>query len=137
MLEKQSFGRRWEDYRASKTVVFWACAACIVATLIIGFAWGGWVTGGTARQMVTQGATVARADLAAAICVSRFDSGPDAAINLASLKASDSWSRSDFIEKGGWATLAGTEEPISGAASLCAQRLMDAKPPTKAPGVSE
>ncbi|MGO8918320.1 MAG: hypothetical protein ACLQJR_20665 [Stellaceae bacterium] len=136
MLERQSFRRRWEDYQASKTVVFWACAGCIVATLILGFTWGGWVTGGTAERMASQGATAARADLAATICVSRFESGPDTVVNLASLKASDSWTRSDFIEKGGWATLAGTEKPVSGAANLCAQRLMDAKPPTQAPGVS-
>jgi hypothetical protein len=136
MLENQSVLRRWENYRASKAVVFWACAGCIVATLIIGFTWGGWVTGGAAERMATQGATAARADLAATICVSRFETGPDAVVNLASLKASDSWTRSDFIEKGGWATLAGTEKPVSGAANLCAQRLMEATPTTKAPGVS-
>jgi hypothetical protein len=136
MLEQKSVRKRWEDYRASKTFVFWACAGCIVATMIIGFTWGGWVRGSTAERMVTQETTLARADLAAAICVSRFESGPDAVVNFASLKASDSWSRSDFIEKGGWATLAGTEKPIAGAANLCAQRLMDAKPPMKAAGVS-
>jgi hypothetical protein len=136
MLEKQSIRKRWENYEASKTSVFWACAGCIVATMIIGFTWGGWVTGSTAERMATQGATAARADLAAGICVSRFESGPDAVVNFASLKASESWSRSDFIEKGGWATLAGTEKPIAGAANLCAQRLMDAKRPMKAAGVS-
>ena len=136
MLEKQSLSRRWEEYRASKTVVFWACAVCVVATLIIGFSWGGWVRGSTAERMATQAATAARADVAADVCVVRFESGPDAAVNLASLKASDSWSRSAFIEKGGWATLAGTETAISGAANLCAQRLIDAKPLIKAPGVS-
>ena len=136
MLQKQSLSRRWEDHRASKTVVFWACAGCVVATLIIGFAWGGWVTGGTAERMATQAATAARADVAADVCVGRFESGPHAAVNLSTLKASDPWSRSVFIEKGGWATLAGTETPISGAANLCAQRLIDAKPPMKAPGVS-
>jgi hypothetical protein len=136
MSEKQSVLRRWENYRVSKTVVFWACAGCIVATVIIGFTWGGWVTGGAAERMASQGATAARADLAATLCVSRFATGPDAVVNLASLKASDSWTRSDLIEKGGWATLAGTDKPVSGAADLCARRLMDAPPAAKAPGVS-
>ena len=94
MLEKQNFRKRWENYQASKTSVFWACAGCIVATAIIGFAWGGWVTGGTAARMVTQGAIAARADLAADICVRRFESGPDAVVNFASLKTSSPWSRS-------------------------------------------
>jgi hypothetical protein len=104
--------------------------------MIIGFTWGGWVTGSTAERMATEGATAARADLAAVICVTRFENGLDAVVNLASLKASDSWSRNDFIEKGGWATLAGTEKPIAGAANLSVQRLMDAKPPLKAARVS-
>jgi hypothetical protein len=128
MVAKQSLRERWEDYQASKTVVFWACAVCIVATLFIGFTWGGWVTGGTAGRMAAQAATDARADLAAAVCVSRFEAGSDAATNLATLKASDSWNRGDYLEKGGWATLAGMKEPVDGAANLCAERLMGPAP---------
>ena len=124
MMENQSLRRRWEDYQASKTVVFWACVACIVATLFLGFTWGGWVTGGTAGRMAAQAATDARADLAAVVCVSRFEAASDAVANLAALKASDSWNQGDYLQKGGWATLAGMEQPIDGAAALCAQRLL-------------
>jgi hypothetical protein len=131
MVGIQSLRERWEDYQASKTVVFWACAACIVATLFIGFTWGGWVTGGTAHRMAVQAATEARADLAADVCVSRFQAGSDSVANLAALKASDSWNRGEYIEKGGWATLAGIKEPIDGAARLCAERLMAPPLPTK------
>jgi hypothetical protein len=134
MAGKQSLGGRWEDYRASKTVLFWACAACVVATLIIGFTWGGWVKGSTADRMAAQAATQARADLAAAVCVSRFGIDSDAVANLAALKASDTWKRSDYIEKGGWATLAGMKEPVDGAANLCAQRLMEPAPLAKVSG---
>jgi hypothetical protein len=134
MDQKQSLGQRWENYEASKTVVFWSCAACIVATLIVGFTWGGWVRGSTAEKMATQAATAARADLAASICVTRFEAGTDAAVNLASLKATESWTRSDFLEKGGWVTLAGMNKPIDGAANLCAQRLMAVAPPAKVSG---
>ena len=134
MLEKQSTRKRWENYQASKTLVFWACAGCIVATSIIGFTWGGWVTGSTAERMATEGAAAARADLAASICVTRFETGTDAAVNLASLKATESWTRSDFLEKGGWVTLAGMNKPIDGAANLCAQRLMAVAPPEKVSG---
>jgi hypothetical protein len=134
MLAKQSLRERWEDYQASKTVVFWACAVCIVATLFIGFTWGGWVTGSAAGRMAAQAATDARADLAAAVCVSRFEAGSDAATNLATLKASDSWNRGEYLEKGGWATLAGMKEPVDGAANLCAQRLMKPAPLAKVSG---
>ena len=120
-------GRRWETYRASKTTLFWSCAGCAVATMIVGFGWGGWVTGGTADKMSAAAATTARAELAATMCVSRFMSGTDMVAQLAALKASNSWNRDDLLEKGGWTTLPGAEKPIQGAADLCAKRLLEAK----------
>ena len=136
MAIQQSFLRRWEDYRASKAVLIWSCAGCAAATMIIGFAWGGWVTGGTAGQMVTKATTEARAELVATLCVERFGKGPDATAQLASLKGTNSWKQDKFIEDGGWATLPGTENPIAGAAALCARQLIDATPPAKAASTS-
>lgn len=124
-----SLTQRWEKLQASKTQVFWACAASVVATLIIGFTWGGWVTGGTAKERAASAATEARAQLAATVCVERFAKGPDAVAQLAALKSSDSWKRDNFIEAGGWATLAGMDKPVAGAAGLCVQQLM-AQPKT-------
>ena len=137
MADNRGLTGHWEDYRASKTVLFWSCAACVVATLIVGFSWGGWVTGSTAATMASTAATGARAEMAATICVNRFVSAPDAATALASLKGSDSWKRDDFITNGGWVTIAGMEKPVEGAAALCAQRLLEAKlPPAKVIGTS-
>jgi hypothetical protein len=116
--------KSWVNFRASKSQLFWACAACAVATIVVGFTWGGWVTGGTANHMAVQAATEARAQLAAAVCVERFQKGPDAIAQLTALKNSDTWKRDSFIESGGWATMAGMDKPISGAASLCAQQLL-------------
>ena len=131
-----SLGGRIGIYRASKTAVFWACAGCAVATMIVGFSWGGWVTGGTAAQTAANAVTAARAELAAAICVDRFDKGPDAADKLVALKATNSWKRRQFIEDGGWVTLPGLDKPVDGAAALCAQGLVDSIPPMKAAGTS-
>ncbi len=116
--------QRWEKAQATKTQTFWACAACVAATIAIGFTWGGWVTGGTASEMATRAATEARSQLAADVCVERFAKGPDATAQLAALKNSDTWKRDSFIEAGGWATLAGMDKPVDGAASLCAQALL-------------
>lgn len=127
MADQQSWTKRVEKFRASKTQVFWACAICIVATAIVGFSWGGWVTGATAREMTTKAAMEARAELAASFCVYAFAKEPDAATKLAALKGSDSWKRSEFIEKGGWVTVPGMDEAVQGAAALCAEQLMDAK----------
>ena len=48
-----SLGRRWEAYRPTKGVWFWSSAGCIVATIVVGFVWGGWVMGGTATRMAS------------------------------------------------------------------------------------
>jgi hypothetical protein len=67
--------------------------------VVIGFAWGGWVIGGTATRMAADAASGANAELAAADCVYRFENGPDATAQLAALKKAESYQRSDLIEK--------------------------------------
>lgn len=135
MADNKSFGRRFETFRGSKTMIFWSCAGCIVATLVLGFTWGGWMTGATARKAVVQAGYDARADMAAAICVNRFAASPEHVANLATLKGTDTWKRDEYIVKGGWLKIDGQEGDVSGASSLCAQRLMESKPGvTKAGG---
>jgi len=118
---------RWRAYTVSKTALIWSCAGCVVATLVFGFTWGGWVTGSTANRMAQFAAEEARIELAAAICVDRFLKGPDSQAKYAALKSTSYWSRGDFIEDGGWAALPGLKEPVEGAASECAERLMETK----------
>src|SRR3954454_14962102 len=84
---KRSLSRRWDDYQPSKTVLFWSCAAAAIATMIVGFGWGGWVTGGTSRSMATTAAQEARGELASSICVERFLAASDSAAQLATFKA--------------------------------------------------
>ena len=126
MANDRSRGRRWEEYRPSKSMWFWSMAACAAATMVIGFAWGGWVTGGTATRMAEAAAADARAQLAAAVCVTRFEDSKDAAAQLAALKDAYSYQRRGLIEAKGWTTLPGNENPISGAADLCADRILEA-----------
>jgi hypothetical protein len=128
MAEGKSLSQRFEEYHPSKTVMFWSCAGCVVATMILGFTWGGWVTGGTAREMVEDATQTARAEVAAAICVQKFMDAGDARLQLASLKdITSSWQRENFIEEGGWANVAGEE--YDDAAELCAERLMAMEAP--------
>ena len=114
----------WRDYRPSKVTWFWSCVGCVIATMVIGFTWGGWVTGGSADQMAAEAREAGRAQLAATICVARYIDAPDAAVQLAALKDESSWSRDDTIADAGWTTPLGLEEPVSGAADLCADRLV-------------
>ena len=119
-----------KDYQPTKTTLFWGVVGSAVLTMIVGFTWGGWVTGGTAAEMAEEAAEQSAASLAAAVCVDRFVNAPDAATQLAALKETSSWKREGFVEDGNWAMLAGLEEPVDGAADLCADRLADMELPT-------
>ena len=120
---KQSLGQRWEASRPTKTLTFWSCAACAAGTILVGFTWGGWTTGGTARSTAQEAALSSRNELAAAVCVDRFKAAGDASAQLVALKALGSWDRGSFVEKGGWAAMPDKVDPGKGAARLCADKL--------------
>ncbi len=123
---------KWSDFQPSKTLWFWTCAGCAVLTMILGFTVGGWMTNGTATKMADSARTEGRMQLAADICVAKFKSSDEFATSLAKLKKEQSWSRDDFISKGGWVTLAGVDGVVDGAAQLCADRLADMEAPSAA-----
>ena len=105
---KRTVMQRWDDYQPPKSILVWACAGAAVATMIVGFTWGGWVTGGTSQKMAVTAGDTARGELASAICVERFNAAPDAAAKLVEFKAiSDSYKKRQFVEAGGWATMPG------------------------------
>ena len=89
-----------------------ACIAAAIATIVVGFSWGGWVTGGTSQTMAKAAGDTARGELASAICVERFNAAPDSAAKLAEFKAiPDSFKKRQFVEAGGWATMPGQTTP--------------------------
>jgi hypothetical protein len=131
MTDGPSTSQRFAEYRPTKTVLFWSCAGSVAATMIVGFTWGGWVTGGTAEEMAADAVDQGRAEIAASVCVEQFMQQADAGVQLASLKEiSSSWRREDFVENGGWAMIAGEE--YDDAADFCAERLIEMEaPPTQ------
>ena len=119
-----SLAQRWESYQPSKSVVVWACVATAIATMFIGFSWGGWVTGGTSRTLATTAGDVARGELASVVCVEKFKAAPDSAAKLTELNAiTDGYKRRIFVETGGWATMPGQTTPDRRAAEGCALAL--------------
>lgn len=102
--------------------VLWGVAGGAIAMAIVGFTWGGWVTGGTAEAAASQRASSAVVVALAPICVEKFQHATDVPTNLAALKKTDSWSQGDFVEKGGWATVPGTNAPaqVTAVAKACA-----------------
>jgi hypothetical protein len=104
----------------------WGAAGGAAALAFIGFTWGGWVTGGKAETAATQRANTAVVAALAPICVEKFQHTTDASANLVALKKVDSWSQGAFVEKGGWATVPGSNAPeqVSAVANACALLLM-------------
>jgi hypothetical protein len=137
MADNRTIKQVWQAYRPSKATLFWACVACIALVPIIGFGWGGWVTGGTATKMADNAAEEAQAELAAFFCVDRFMHAQDVKEQLKSLKDTTSWQRGGFIKDGGWAKVPGVDGRVPGAADECAQRLAQMDPPADAGASSE
>ena len=104
----------------------WGAVAGAIALAIVGFAWGGWVTGGTAEAQATKQANAAVVVALAPICVEKFKHTPDVAANLTALKKADTWSQGDFVEKGGWATFPGPNPQVTAIAQACAVLLATA-----------
>lgn len=121
---KASFKEWWSDARPTKTAVFWSWIASIILTMIIGFAWGGWVTGGTAQSLAEKMADDAVVKRLAPMCVVQFKQAPGKDQKLKELEKTDTWQRSEYVEKQGWATMPGEEKPDSKVASECARLLM-------------
>jgi alpha/beta superfamily hydrolase len=88
----------------------------------VGFSWGGWVTGGKAETASLQRANDAVVVALAPVCVDKFQHSADVATNLVAFKKIESWSQGDFVEKGGWATVPGTNPAgqVSAVARACA-----------------
>jgi hypothetical protein len=121
---KRSLSRRWEDYQPSKTMLVWACIETAITTIVIGFSWGGWVTGGTSQDMAATAGNAARGELASAICVERFNAAPDSTAKLIEFKATtDSYKKRQFVAAGGWATMPGQTSPDRRGVEGCAAAL--------------
>lgn len=101
----------------------WGAVIGAVAISVVGFSSFGWTLGSTAERMAKERAQTAVVDVLAPICVEKFQHQADAATKLIEFKKVSSWDRRSFIEKGGWATMSGTDAPNSAVVTACAERL--------------
>jgi hypothetical protein len=107
----------------SLTRLLQGAAAGAAVTMIVGFNWGGWVTGGTAKDMTQRSTTAAVVAALSPICVDKFQRSAQAGANMAELKKVSSYQQASFVEKGGWATLPGSDRADSSVAQACANML--------------
>jgi hypothetical protein len=94
-----------------------------LATVVIGFNWGGWTLGSTAKLMAEKSASTALVAALAPMCVDKFRKASDATLQMVELKKVSSWMQDSYIDKGGWATFPGVTSPGLEVARECASLL--------------
>jgi hypothetical protein len=122
--KKETLGARWSKVQPTKMIVFWACLAAIVLTMLVGFNWGGWVRGSTAHNRADVMARDAVVQRLATICVGQFNLDPAQEQKLIELQATRSYDRAKYVTTQGWATVPGDEKPENRVADACAKQLM-------------
>jgi len=105
----------------------WGVVGGAAALGIIGFTWGGWVTGGSAQRSADNRATSAVVAALAPICLAQFQQTSDSVLQLAALKKISTYDQTSFVEKAGWATMPGNTAPSSGVGRACAGLIDDLK----------
>jgi len=105
-----------------KTAIMGAAAGAAVLA-ILGFSWGGWVTGGTAEKIADRKASAAVVVALAPICVDNFRRQADAGVQLANLQKLSSYEQAGFVQKGGWASSLGGKEDSSALMRACAESI--------------
>jgi hypothetical protein len=112
----------------SRTRLLQGIAIGAIASIAIGFSWGGWVTSGTANKLAADQASTAVVAVLTPICVEKFLQNSDAQANLSALREiSSNWQQGQYLEKGGWATRPGATSSDYELARACAAKLVEAK----------
>ena len=120
---QETYGQRWRAMQFSKTTIFWICLAMIAGTMIVGFRWGGWVTGGAAQESATTMANDAVIQRLSSICVAQFQQDPTKDEKLAEIKLERSTQQRNYVRDQGWSIMPGDEESDTKVAAACAKVL--------------
>jgi hypothetical protein len=89
-----------------------------VATVTVGFSWGGWSLGSTADKMARERSDLAVVTALAPVCADKFRALPDAEAKTVALSKVDSWKRADEFPKE-FVTLPGETYPSSALVNAC------------------
>jgi hypothetical protein len=101
----------------------WGAVGGAIAAMIIGFAWGGWVTGGTSEKNAGAAAQTAVVQAFVPLCVAKAEQQPEELILLK--KESSSYSRKDIVVKAGWVSNV-AEKYRRDVADACASAIVEA-----------
>ena len=94
-----------------------------VATMIIGFNWGGWVLGKTAEANAAQRVNSALVQAYGPVCIERFKQQANVEQKWAELAKIETYRRDSYIQETGFATPPGSTSPNPAIADACAEAL--------------
>ena len=97
-----------------------------VATMFVGFYWGGWSLGSTADKMAKERSELAVVSAMAPVCADKFRALPDAEAKQVALSKIDSWKRRDEFPQE-FVTLPGESYPSSALVDACSALLLAPK----------
>lgn len=107
-----------------KTLI-WGAVIGSVLTMIVGFNWGGWVTGGTSTNLGQAMAKSAIVDRLAPMCLEQFKLDPKKESKLKEFKAISSWDRNSYIEKNLWAIMPFEDEHDRDISEKCSDLIFE------------
>ena len=110
----------------SLTRLLQGAAVGAVATMIVGFNWGGWSLSSTADKMAKEQSDLAVVRALAPVCADKFRALPDAAAKTIALSKVNSWKRADEFPKE-FVTLPGETYPSSALVTACSTLLLAPK----------
>ncbi len=100
----------------------WGVVGGAIAAMVIGFSWGGWVTGGTAVQMGAASAEVAIIQAFTPLCVAKAEQESE---TLVLLQEESTWRHDDIVVEAGWVDNV-KEEYRADVARACAVAVLEA-----------
>lgn len=101
-------------------------AAGAIATIVLGFSWGGWSLSSTVDTMAKARSELAVVTALAPVCADKFRALPDAEAKKVALSKVDSWKRRDEFPKE-FVTLPGESYPSSALVDACYTLLLAPK----------
>ena len=89
-----------------------------IATIFVGFNWGGWSLGSTANKMAKEQSELAVVAALAPVCADKFRALPDVAAKTIALSKVELWKREEVFAKE-FVTLPGETSPSSALVKAC------------------
>ncbi len=117
---------------ASLTRLAQGAAVGAIATIIIGFSWGGWMLGSTAKKLASDETRSAIVTVAAPACAEHFVNKANDE-KWAEYQKVDTWRRDTYIKDAGYASMTGlandysTSSAIADACVKALNKLLDTR----------